>query len=107
MTLRLIAIGALGNMLGPSAKHLLNNPAAVYLRVLDRGGVGESRDKFRMAWKLHGVQLVATITQLVADGDFDGVVICVGKNGDDYFILKELVALLQPYTSSHHYFILH
>jgi len=103
MTLKLIAIGALGNMLGPSAKHLLNSDCAKYIRVLDRGAPGAQKDALRKDWQVHGATSVTTLKELIGDGDFDGVVICAGKNGDDYQIFRELVPLL---TSQKH-FVLH
>jgi 3-hydroxyisobutyrate dehydrogenase-like beta-hydroxyacid dehydrogenase len=103
MKLKLLAIGGLGNMLGPSAKHLTGSDAA-YIRVLDRGAAGQQKDNFRQAWRQHGAELVPTLIDLVADGDFDGMVICAGKNGDDYHIFRELIPLLNKHRS---YFILH
>lgn len=109
MTLKLVAIGGLGNMLGPSATHLANSSAAHYMRVLDRGGQSEKKHLLRMAWQQHGATLVTTLTALLADGDFDGVVICAGKNGEDYQIISQVVPLLAAMTTStgRHYFILH
>ncbi len=107
MTLKLIAIGALGTMLGPSAEHL-NPDIAQYLRVLDRGKSGEQRDKRRAAWREHGAELVSSLEQLLGEGDFDGLVICAGKNGDDFAIFKQLLPLLQNLQPSvKPYFILH
>ncbi len=107
MTLKLIAIGGLGNMLGPSAQHLQGSEQASYIRVLDRGTKGERKDKFRQDWKSHGAELVADLTSLVGDGDFDGVVICAGKNGDDFQIFSDLVPLLQTGAAGRSYFVLH
>jgi len=104
MTLKLLAIGGLGNMLGPSAKHLINSDAATYVRVLDRGTAGKQKDDFRQSWQQHGAQLVSTLADLIGDGDFDGIVICAGKNADDYRIFCELIPLLNTQRS---YFILH
>ncbi len=105
MTLNLIAIGGLGNMLGPSAKHLHNSNIARYLRVLDRGGPGEKRDTLRKNWQAHGAQLVSNLEELIHLTDFDGIVICAGKNGDDYPIFQQLIPMLQQ--KQHRCFILH
>jgi len=91
MALRLVGIGGLGKMLGPSATHLRDGGVARYLRMLDRGTKDEYRDQCRKAWHEHGTKLVPSFAELIGDGDFDGVVICAGKNGDDYKIIKELV----------------
>ncbi len=107
MTLKLLAIGGLGNMLGPSATHLQDPNIAQYLRVLDRGNAGEKKDKLRAAWRQHGATLVGTLPELIGNGDFDGIVICVGKNGDDYKIMTQLLPLLSAQTPRHPYFILH
>ncbi|HVV67646.1 MAG TPA: NAD(P)-binding domain-containing protein [Gammaproteobacteria bacterium] len=107
MTLKLVAIGGLGNMLGPSAQHLQNSEVARYLRILDRGTKGARRDKFRQAWKEQGAELVPDMNTLLDDGDFDGVVICAGKNGDDFQILTELVPMLHARATGRDYFILH
>ena len=37
MVLKLIAIGALGNMLSPSAQHVQKHETAQFIRILDRG----------------------------------------------------------------------
>lgn len=107
MTLKLLAIGGLGNMLGPSAKHLADKKTAHYLRILDRGSAGEKKDALRAAWQQHGATLVASMAELVADGDFDGIVICAGKNGDDCPIFQELLPLLAKINHRRRYFILH
>lgn len=107
MTLRLIAIGGLGNMLAPSAKHLKDSDIVKFSRVLDRGSLGTNREERRQAWRDYGAALVPTLQELVGAGDFDGIVICAGKNGDDYVIIKELIALLAKINPAHHYFILH
>lgn len=106
MSLKLIAIGALGNMLGPTAKHLQTNKTAKVLRILDRGTAGEQREKIRADWQSHGASPAKNLTELVGDGDFDGVVICAGKNGDDYKIFRELVPLLAKQNNKQPYFIL-
>lgn len=105
MTLRLIGIGGLGKMLGPSATHLKANKAAIYLRMYDRGTSGNFRDACRIAWRQAGTTLVSTYKELIGDGDFDGLLICAGKNGDDYKIIKEIISLLKKNQKK--YFILH
>lgn len=104
MTLRLIGIGGLGKMLGPSATYLQEKTAAYYLRMYDRGTPGDYRDECRAAWHLQGTQLVASVEELIGDGEFDGIVICAGKNGDDEKIIKELLGWM---TEKKSYFILH
>ena len=89
--LRLINVGGLGLMLNPSAKHLQAGGPAQYLRVFDRGTRDARRDSSRDAWRQHGAELVGNYDDLVGDGQFDGAVICAGKNGDDFQILKNLV----------------
>jgi 3-hydroxyisobutyrate dehydrogenase len=106
MTLKLLAIGALGNMLGPSAQHLQNNKTAKFIRILDRGASGDTREKLRADWKNHGAQSVDNFKDLIGDGEFDGIVICAGKNGDDYDIFKQLISLLNAFPNKK-YFILH
>jgi len=105
MTLKLLAIGGLGTMLGPSAKHLTKSTEATFLRVHDRGKKDPLRDQYRAAWREHGAALVPTLKELVGDGHFDGIVICAGKNGDDYKILLELMPLLTAFKRP--YFIFH
>lgn len=104
MTLRLIGIGGLGKMLGPSATHLQGTHVARYVRMYDRGTAGEFRDQCRAAWRQQETSLVSTFDELVGEGDFEGIVICAGKNGDDYKIIKEIVMLLNQKKK---YFILH
>lgn len=106
MPLKLIAIGALGNMLGPSAIHLQSNAAAKVLRILDRGTAGERREKIRADWQTHGATTASNLNELVGDGEFDGVVICAGKNGDDYKIFRELIPILAQQKNTKPYFIL-
>ncbi len=90
-------------MLGPAAQHLKNNEAASFLRVLDRGADDSPiKQQRRVAWREHGAELVNSLAQLVGDNEFSGVVICAGKNGDDWDILRELVPLL-----TENQFILH
>lgn len=107
MSLKLIAIGALGNMLSPAAIHLKNSTAAHFIRILDRGTQSATHDQRRIAWQQHGAQSAADLTTLVGDGEFDGVIICAGKNGDDHKIFAELIPLLRKINSNHSYFILH
>lgn len=106
MTLKLIAIGGLGKMLGPSAKHLLESSEAQLVRVQDRGKNDIYRDTCRADWKTHGSVLVPTLEELIGDGDFDGIVICAGKNGNDYEIFCQLIPLLKAHSKKR-YFILH
>jgi len=95
MTIKLVGIGGMGLMLSPSAKHLKPGGPARFLRVHDRGTKDERRDRCRQAWQDHGAELVNDYESLVGDGDFDGVVICAGKNGDDCDIFRTLVPLMQ------------
>jgi 3-hydroxyisobutyrate dehydrogenase len=95
MTIKLVGIGGMGLMLSPSAKHLKPGGTARFLRIHDRGTKDERRDMCRQAWKDHGADLVHDYEELVGDGDFDGVVICAGKNGDDCDIFRALVPLMQ------------
>lgn len=107
MTLKLIAIGGLGSMLGPSAEHVSRQGVARYVRALDRGTRSARHDRFRDSWRQQGAQLVSNVSDLVGDGDFDGIVICAGKNGDDAQILRELIPRLKQRPSDQPYFILH
>ncbi len=95
MTIKLVGIGGMGLMLSPSARHLKPGGAAQFLRIHDRGTKDDRRDNCRQAWKDHGADLVDDYETLVGDGDFDGVVICAGKNGDDCNIFRSLVPQLQ------------
>ncbi|MCG2633913.1 MAG: NAD(P)-binding domain-containing protein [Gammaproteobacteria bacterium] len=92
--LRLVAIGGLGLMLSPAAGHLGATGPARFLRIHDRGQQDERRDQARRAWCNQGTELVGEFEALVGDGDFDGVVICAGKNGDDLQILRALLPQL-------------
>lgn len=107
MSLRLIAIGALGTMLGPSAQHLRDAAHVHYVRILDRGTAGEQRQMRREAFAQANVPCVATYPELVGEGDFDGVVICAGKNGDDQQIFLDLLPWLAKFSPSTPFFILH
>ncbi|MDZ7761464.1 MAG: NAD(P)-binding domain-containing protein [Desulfovermiculus sp.] len=106
MTLRLIGIGGLGLMLSPSAKHLSSSKTATFIRIHDRGTQDPRRDASRQAWQAHGAQLVPDLESLVGDGEFDGVVICAGKNGDDCQVLRALTPLLNQRCASRP-FVLH
>jgi 3-hydroxyisobutyrate dehydrogenase-like beta-hydroxyacid dehydrogenase len=88
-------VGGLGLMAGPAGTHLKPDGPARVLRVHDRGTPGAQKDAFRAAWKAHGAELVGTLEAVVGDGKLDGVVVCVGKNGDDVRIIAELAQLLQ------------
>ena len=93
--LKLVAVGGLGLMLSPAAKHLTGDDSpARFVRVHDRGTRDERRDRAREAWRQHGAERVSTFGDLVGDGRIDGAVICAGKNGDDLQILRELVPLM-------------
>ncbi len=92
--LRLAYVGGLGLMAGPGGTHLKPDGPAKALRVLDRGTPGEQKDAFRAAWREHGADLVGSMDALIGDGQLDGVVVCVGKNGDDAPIIAQLVNLL-------------
>jgi 3-hydroxyisobutyrate dehydrogenase-like beta-hydroxyacid dehydrogenase len=106
MTLRLVGIGGMGLMLSPSAKHLQAGGPARFVRVHDRGTQDDRRNACRQAWKAHGADVVTDYEALVGDGDFDGVVICAGKNGDDCDIFRSIVPLMQKHAKARH-FVLH
>ena len=106
MTYRLLGIGGLGLMLSPSAKHLLTGETARFLRIHDRGTSDPRRDRCRQAWREHGAELVGDYQSLIGDGDFDGIVICAGKNGDDLEIFQAITPLITT-TCSRMPFILH
>lgn len=80
---RLAAIGGMGTMLSPSAKHMVSSVAkfeVVHLRA--------SAQADRIArWKEHGAKLVEVLDE-VLDADVDALLLCVGKNGDDLPILQ-------------------
>ncbi len=95
MAFRLVGIGGLGLMLSPAAQHLKKGDTARFLRVHDRGTEDQRRDRCRQAWKEHGAELVRDYQSLIGDGEFDGVVICAGKNGDDLEIIRSLSPLIQ------------
>lgn len=107
--LRLIAIGALGNMLSPSAVHLKGKESpAHFIGILDRGGQEEHQKERRQAWVEHGAILAPNISSLLNDTNFDGIVICAGKNGDDYKIIAELLQLIdEKFKGKPRPFILH
>jgi len=106
MTIKLIGIGGMGLMLSPSAKHLEQGGPACFIRIHDRGTQDARRDDCRQAWLKHGAQIVNDFNSLVGDGEFDGVVICAGKNGDDCEIFKALVPLMKNKNNGRP-FILH
>jgi 3-hydroxyisobutyrate dehydrogenase-like beta-hydroxyacid dehydrogenase len=81
-------------MAGPAGTHLKPDGPAKVLRVHDRGTSDPQKDAFRTAWKAHGAELVSSFDTLIGDGQLDGVVVCVGKNGDDLSIIGELTRLL-------------
>jgi len=106
MTIKLLGIGGMGLMLSPSAKHLKSGGPARFIRIHDRGTKDERRDRCRQAWKDHGAGLVNDYRALVGAGDFDGVVICAGKNGDDCDIFRALIPIMQQKKKGR-LFILH
>lgn len=93
--LKLAYVGGLGLMAGPGSTHLKPGGPAQVLRVHDRGTPGAQKDAFRAAWRAHGAELVGTFDALIGDGNLDGVVVCVGKNGDDVPLIAELARLLR------------
>ena len=95
MAMKLVGIGGLGLMLSPSAKHLKPGGPAVFSRIHDRGTRDSRRDECRRSWKEHGAQIVNDFEPLIGEGDFDGVVICAGKNGDDLKIIKAITPILK------------
>lgn len=103
--LRLVGIGNFGAMLSPSAGHLKDHGPAQYVRVLDRGTQNAEHDVRREAWVKHGAKLVPTIEALVKPTNFDGVVICAGKNATDHAIITEVVRHLKDCGAEK--FILH
>ena len=106
MAMELVGIGGLGLMLSPSARHLKPGGPARFLRIHDRGTRDARRDACRKQWKGHGSQLVHNFEDLVLDGQFDGIVICAGKNGDDADIIRSIVPLIKK-THRGFPFILH
>lgn len=106
MTLRLVGIGGLGLMLSPSARHLKADGPARFIRLHDRGTQDARRDACRRAWEKHGSQLVPDYNSLIGEGDFDGIVICAGKNGDDCEIMRSIVPLMSK-GSTGRPFVLH
>lgn len=95
MTLKLVGIGGLGLMLSPSARHLKADGPARFLRIHDRGTRDARRDACRKQWEEHGAELVHDLEHLIGDGEFDGIVICAGKNGDDYEIIRSVVPIIR------------
>ncbi len=95
MTIKLVGIGAMGLMLSPSAKHLKADGPARFLRVHDRGAKDARREACREAWRAHGAEIVKDYGALIAGGDYDGVVICAGKNGDDRDIIRSIAPLMK------------
>ena len=94
MTLKLVGIGGLGLMLSPSARHLGTSGPARFLRIHDRGTSDPRREACRQAWQDHGADLVPDFESLIGQGDFDGLVICAGKNGDDLDIIQSVAPLI-------------
>jgi 3-hydroxyisobutyrate dehydrogenase len=106
MTFKLVGIGGLGLMLSPSAKHLKADGPARFLRIHDRGTRDVRRDTCRKQWKEHGAELVPDFEHLIGDGDFEGIVICAGKNGDDREIIRSMVPIIRK-TGKSLPFIIH
>jgi 3-hydroxyisobutyrate dehydrogenase-like beta-hydroxyacid dehydrogenase len=106
MAMELVGIGGLGLMLSPSARHLKPGGPARFLRIHDRGTRDARRDACRRQWEEHGARLVHRFEDLILDGDFDGIVICAGKNGDDAGIIRSIVPLIKK-TRRGFPFILH
>jgi len=106
MTIKLIGIGGMGLMLSPSAKHLQQAGPARFVRVHDRGTQDARRDDCRQAWQKHGAEIVNDFEALVGEGNYDGAIICAGKNGDDCDIFQTLVPLMQVKAKARP-FILH
>lgn len=105
--LRYIGVGGTGLMMSPQAEHLGINGPARYIRIHDRGTQDERRKDARAAWLRHGAELVPDYGALVGDGNFDAVVICAGKNGDDAVILGELLKRMKPQCLDHQPSVLH
>ena len=95
MALKLVGIGGMGLMLSPSAKHLQTGGPAQFLRIHDRGTQDARRDACREAWRAHGAEIVTDFTTLIGEGDYDGVVVCAGKNGDDCEIFRSITPLMK------------
>jgi len=88
-------IGGFGAMSYPAAKHFRSRDVAKVLRVLDRGQGGSIREAIRHDWRAQGAELVPTLDAVVRGTELDAIVICVGKNGDDLPLLRELFRLLE------------
>ena len=84
-------------MLSPAANHLsqAHNQAAKIIRAHDRGTIDPRREQAREDWRTHGAQLVSDIPSLIGDGEFDGLIICAGKNGDDAPMIEAALDALQ------------
>ena len=100
--MKIIAIGALGTMLGPSASHLNNNnQKGLVKRILLRSTTGGARPQHLKDWKNHGANPVNTIAELSNQGDWDTALICAGKNGDDAQLIRQLLADLNDDKPRH------
>ena len=106
MALKLVGIGGMGLMLSPSAKHLKVGGPAQFLRIHDRGTQDARRDACREAWRAHGAEIVTDYDALIGDGDYDGIVVCAGKNGDDCDIFRSITPLMIKHKKGRP-FILH
>lgn len=107
--LRLVGIGALGNMLSPAAIHLSENSLyGSFIRIYDHNPMNKDKQDRRDSWIAHGAQLVTSIEELIGKQDIDGVVICAGKNGDDlHLIATVLEKICNQYSEQNRPFILH
>ena len=85
---RLAAIGGMGTMLSPSAKHLSSTPFAKFTAVHLRPSAKAERVT---QWTTHGAELFSEIDDVLRS-DVDALLLCVGKNGDDLPILQRASA---------------
>lgn len=106
MTLKLVGIGALGMMLSPAAQHLKSGSPAKFIRIHDRGTQDDRHEFCRSRWLEHGAEIVYDFNALLGKSDFDGIVVCAGKNGDDLEIFRAMVPILRE-NKQHCPFILH
>jgi 3-hydroxyisobutyrate dehydrogenase-like beta-hydroxyacid dehydrogenase len=99
--LRLVGVGALGNMLSPAARHLSDdNCPGSFIRIYDRNPLNVNRQQRREQWIKQGATLVTTSEDLIKKKDFDGIFICAGKNGDDIPLIKKFIRLINQYFPS-------
>lgn len=105
--LKVGVIGGFGMMASPMSKHWRSNAHVQVVRVHDRRRTDERNVRVRESWKAAGVELVPDIASLYGSGELDGYFLCVGKNGDDLPILKELSRLVQTKPGKVKPFICH